>query len=136
MGPLFEEDFCFCLFILCSFCFGLFCVFVSFLNNYIFICIYNWSWPLCNGGKNITFQVTTNLWNHVNLQNTPFFKLLTCKRLALNHLPSHYIDIICCREICWSKKMKKEQKYRLFLRIKDPRSIVTRFLWCPVDKSH
>lgn len=65
-----------------------------------------------------------------------FLKLLTCKRLALNHLPSHYIDIICCREICWSKKMKKEQKYRLILRIKDPRSIVTRFLWCPVDKSH
>lgn len=65
-----------------------------------------------------------------------FLKLLTCKRLALNHFPSHYIDIICCREICWSKKMKKEQKYRLILRIKDPRSIVTRFLWCPVDKSH
>lgn len=65
-----------------------------------------------------------------------FFKLLTCKRLALNHFSSHYIDIRCCREICCSKKMKKEQKYRLILRIKDPRSIVTRFLWCPVDKSH
>lgn len=87
-----------------------FCVFVSFLNNYIFICIYNWSWPLCNGGKNITFQATTNLWNHVILQNTPFLKLLTYKRLALNHFSSHYIDIICCREIRWSKKMKKRKE--------------------------
>lgn len=124
------------LFLLVYFLFVLFCVFVSFLNNYIFICICNWSWPLCNGGKYLTFQATTNLWNLVILQNTPILKLLTCKRLALNHFPSHYIDIICCREICWSKKMKKEQKYRLILRIKDPRSIVTRFLWCPVDKSH
>lgn len=39
-----------------------------------------------------------------------FLKLLTCKRLTLNHVPSHYIDIICCREIRWSKKMKKKKE--------------------------